>query len=149
MSPLHWQFTHFRDLSVEQLYAMLKARQDVFILEQTCLWADLDDKDQDAHHLLGWRDGRFAACVRVLAPGVAYPEEASIGRVLTTRAERGTGAGRALMHEAIRHTTALYPQQRIRIGAQQYLEKFYQSFGFATVSDPYEEDGIMHVEMLR
>lgn len=149
---IDWQFTHFNDLSPADLYEVLAQRQDVFILEQTCLYPDIDGLDPQAHHLLGWRmvDGKrqLAAYLRVLGPGVKYTEM-SLGRVITTKAARGSGAGRALLHEGIARAEALYPGHRIRIGAQQYLEQFYRSFGFDTVSAPYDEDGIMHIDMLR
>ena len=149
---IDWQFSSFKDLGPADLYEVLAQRQDVFILEQTCLYPDIDGLDPQAHHLLGWRsvDGqrRLAAYLRVLAPGVKY-DEMSIGRVITTKAARGSGAGRLLLAEGIARAEALYPGHRIRIGAQQYLEAFYGSFGFNTVSEPYDEDGIMHVEMLR
>jgi ElaA protein len=149
---IDWQFSHFNDLTPADLYEVLAQRQDVFILEQTCLYPDIDGLDPQAHHLLGWRtiDGkrRLAAYLRVLGPGVKY-DEMSLGRVITTKAARGSGAGRALLAEGIARAEALYPGHRIRIGAQQYLEGFYRSFGFETVSAPYDEDGIMHVDMLR
>jgi ElaA protein len=149
---IEWQRGSFDQLPVRDLYAVLQARQDIFILEQSCLYPDIDGFDQDAHHLLGWMqvDGKrqLVAYIRVIAPGVKY-EEMSIGRVLTTEAARGTGAGKQLMAEAIRYAESLYPGQRIKIGAQRYLEAFYGSFGFVTTSEPYDEDGIMHVEMLR
>lgn len=147
-----WQWSSFADLPNADLYEMLAQRQNVFVLEQQCLYPDLDGYDQDAWHLLGWRviDGKrqLAACLRVIAPGVKYAEM-SIGRVLSTNAARGTGVGRELLLEGIARAEQLYPGHRIRIGAQQYLEAFYGSFGFKTVSEPYDEDGIMHVEMLR
>ncbi|WP_020655220.1 GNAT family N-acetyltransferase [Massilia niastensis] len=149
---IDWQFSRFSDLSNKDLYEVLAQRQAVFILEQACLYPDIDGYDLDAHHLLGWRsvDGRreLAAYLRVLAPGAKY-DEMSLGRVITTPAARGTGAGRALLEQGIACAERLYPGHRIRIGAQQYLEAFYQSFGFRTVSAPYDEDGIMHVDMLR
>lgn len=149
---IDWQFSHFNDLSPADLYEVLRQRQDVFILEQTCLYPDIDGLDPVAHHLLGWRtvDGerRLAAYLRVLGPGVKY-DEMSLGRVITTQAARGTGAGRALLARGIACAESLYPGHRIRIGAQQYLEKFYAGFGFDTVSAPYDEDGIMHIDMLR
>ena len=149
---IDWQFSHFNDLSPADLYEVLRQRQDVFILEQTCLYPDIDGLDPVAHHLLGWRtvDGerRLAAYLRVLGPGVKY-DEMSLGRVVTTQAARGTGAGRALLARGIACAESLYPGHRIRIGAQQYLEKFYAGFGFETVSAPYDEDGIMHIDMLR
>lgn len=147
-----WQWSSFADLPNTDLYEMLAQRQNVFVLEQQCLYPDLDGYDQDAWHLLGWRtvDGKrhLCACLRVIAPGVKYTEM-SLGRVLSTPAARGTGIGRELLVEGIARAEQLYPGHRIRIGAQQYLEAFYASFGFKTVSEPYDEDGIMHVEMLR
>ncbi|NNG25066.1 GNAT family N-acetyltransferase [Telluria aromaticivorans] len=149
---IDWQFSPFNDLSPADLYEVLAQRQQVFILEQTCLYPDIDGLDPVAHHLLGWRtvDGKrqLAAYLRVLGPGVKYTEM-SLGRVITTQAARGSGAGRALLVRGIACAEALYPGHRIRIGAQQYLERFYQSFGFETVSAPYDEDGIQHVDMLR
>jgi ElaA protein len=151
-SLIDWQFSRFADLTPFDLYEVLAQRQNVFILEQTCLYPDIDGHDLDAHHLLGWRtvDGKrvLAAYLRVLAPGAKY-DEMSLGRVVTTNAARGTGAGRALLEQGIAHAEELHPGHRIRIGAQQYLERFYQSFGFQTVSEPYDEDGIMHIDMLR
>ena len=147
-----WQWSSFEQLSKADLYTVLAARQNVFILEQQCFYADLDGCDEGAHHLLGWRevDGRrvLAAYLRCLAPGVKFTEM-SLGRVLTTEAARGSGAGRALLAEGIARAEALHPGQRIRIGAQQHLERFYGSFGFTACSEPYDEDGIRHVDMLR
>lgn len=147
-----WQWSSFADLPNKDLYEMLAQRQNVFVLEQQCLYPDLDGYDQDAWHLLGWKiiDGKrqLAASLRVIAPGVKYTEM-SIGRVLSTSAARGTGVGRELLVEGIARAEQLYPGHRLRIGAQQYLEAFYGGFGFKTVSEPYDEDGIMHVEMLR
>lgn len=147
-----WQWRTFAELSNHELYEVLAQRQHVFVLEQQCLWNDFDGLDFDAHHLLGWRsiDGKrqLAAYLRCLAPGAKYTEM-SLGRVLTTKAARGAGIGRELVRQGIVHAERLYPGQRIRIGAQQYLEAFYASFGFETISAPYLEDGIMHVDMLR
>ena len=154
MRAMQWQWLHFDQLEREQLYAVLAARQQVFVLEQQCLYPDMDGLDQAAHHLLGWRtdgDGQapqLCAYLRCLAPGVKFAE-ASLGRVLTTAAGRGTGAGRELLRRGIEGAQAQYPGQRLRISAQQYLEAFYASFGFVTVSEPYDEDGITHVDMLR
>ena len=151
-STIDWHFSRFADLTPFDLYDVLAARQNVFILEQTCLYPDIDGYDLEAHHLLGWRDvdgkRQLAVYLRVLAPGAKY-DEMSIGRVITTPAARGSGAGRALLDQGIAHAEALHPGHRIRIGAQQYLERFYASFGFETVSAPYDEDGIMHIDMLR
>jgi ElaA protein len=147
-----WQTCHFNDLTGADVYAMLALRQQVFILEQTCLYPDADHKDQQAYHLLGWRnvggERVLAAYLRCLAPGVSYAE-ASLGRVLTAPEARGGGFGRELLAQGLTLAESLYPGQPIRIGAQQHLEAFYAGFGFVTVSAPYDEDGIMHVEMLR
>ena len=147
-----WQCSAFNDLSVADLYQVLQQRQDVFILEQACFYNDFDGFDQDAHHLLGWisinEKRQLGAYMRILAPGAKYTEM-SLGRVLTSRAARGSGIGRALLTQGIAHAERLHPVHRIRIGAQRYLEKFYTGFGFVTFSEPYDEDGISHVDMLR
>lgn len=147
-----WQCRGFHELSNDELYAVLAARQDVFILEQNCIYPDFDGLDQEARHVLGWVtiDGKrvLGAYLRILAPGVKYTEM-SLGRVLTTRAARGSGIGRELLAQGIAHAERLHPGHRIRIGAQHYLERFYQGFGFATISAPYDEDGIPHIDMLR
>jgi ElaA protein len=149
---IEWQWRGFAELTTTELYEVLAQRQQVFVLEQQCFYNDFDGLDQQAHHLLGWRsiDGRreLAAYLRCLAPGAKYAEM-SLGRVLTTRAARGSGAGRELLARGIECAERQHPGHRIRIGAQAYLERFYQSFGFKTISEPYDEDGIMHVDMLR
>jgi ElaA protein len=149
---IEWQRSSFAELTPAQLYEVLAQRQQVFILEQTCLYPDMDGLDLEAHHLLGWRieNGKreLAAYLRILAPGAKYTEM-SIGRVLTTPAARGSGAGRELLARGIEYAEHLHPGHRIKIGAQAYLEQFYQSFGFRTISEPYDEDGIMHIDMLR
>jgi ElaA protein len=149
---IEWQRSSFAGLSPADLYEILAQRQQVFILEQTCLYPDMDGLDIDAHHLLGWRveNGKrqLAAYLRILAPGAKYTEM-SIGRVLTTQAARGLGAGRELLARGVEYAEHLHPGHRIRIGAQAYLETFYQSFGFCTISEPYDEDGILHIDMLR
>ena len=149
---IEWQWRAFAELGTADLYAVLARRQQVFVLEQRCFYDDFDGLDQQAHHLLGWQaiDGQrqLAAYLRCLAPGVKYLEM-SLGRVLTARAARGTGAGRELLARGIGFACRQHPGHRIRIGAQAYLEDFYRGFGFETVSDPYDEDGILHVDMLR
>lgn len=149
---IEWQWCSFHELTNLELYEVLAQRQKVFVLEQQCLYGDIDGLDVDAHHLLGWRtvDGKreLAAYLRCLAPGAKY-DEMSLGRVLTTMAARGSGAGRELLARGIEYAERQYPGHRIRIGAQQYLEKFYQDFGFKTISEPYDDDGIMHIDMLR
>ena len=157
MTPsIAWQCAHFDDLAPNALYASLKARSEVFVVEQRCVFLDMDDLDPHSLHLLGWanggvspqRDAALAAYLRLIEPGRKYAE-ASIGRVLTTRAYRGIGLGRALMLEGLRRAASAYPGAPVRIGAQRYLERFYSSLGFHVASEPYDEDGIEHVQMLR
>ena len=142
---------HFASLTPGELYAMLVLRSRVFVVEQQCVFLEPDGLDVDAHHLFGWRDdsrSELVSGVRILAPGVSY-EQASIGRVVTAPEHRQSGEGRLLMEQAIRECERLYPASDICIGAQRYLERFYGSLGFVTVSEPDDEDGIEHVTMLR
>jgi ElaA protein len=143
-----WQWCRLTDLSVPELYTIFAARQAVFIVEQTCHYTDLDGYDLAAEHLIAWSGAEVAAYLRLISPGVKY-EEPSLGRILTTAMARGTGVGRELVARGLERTDRLYPKLSVRIGAQARLEKFYKSFGFVTVSEPYDEDGIMHIEMLR
>jgi ElaA protein len=147
-----WQWTSFDRMSADALYAVLAARQNVFVIEQQCIYPDIDGLDADAYHLLGWQrhaDGRrLAAYLRCLAPGVRYAEP-SLGRVLSIPSVRGNGIGKALVEQGIQHTGLVYAGCRIRISAQQYLQRFYEGFGFQVTSQPYDEDGIAHIEMLR
>jgi len=149
---LTWQCLPFDELSTNELYAILKARQAVFVVEQNCPFLDADDVDQHCLHLSGWqvRDTTkaLAAYARLVPPKVKYLEP-SIGRVITSPEFRGQGLGKELMQRAVRAMDELYPGLAIRIGAQQYLEKFYSRFGFETASPTYIEDGIPHVEMVR
>lgn len=161
MQPkIRWQWTRFDDLEPRDLYALLRARGEVFIIEQRCAFLDTDGVDLNAWHLLGWTvpegapargDGASAVLVaylRLIEPGRVF-DEPSIGRVLTVAPFRRVGLGRPLMNEGLRKAAELYPGQAVRIGAQSRLERFYQSLGFRTVSEVYIEDGIEHVQMLR
>ncbi len=147
-----WEWSRFQDLRPEHLYEIVRLREAVFIVEQKCAYPDADGRDPAAWHLLGWIEGddaqRLVAYARVFEPGIRYPE-GSVGRVVTAPEVRRTGVGRLLMAEALRRLEGLAPGQPVRLAAQRYLENFYASFGFATASAPYEEDGIMHVDMLR
>jgi ElaA protein len=147
-----WQLARFRDLSLEDLYAIVRLREAVFIIEQNCPYPDADGRDPLAWHLMGWRDGPdgkyLAAYARIFEPGIRY-HEASIGRIVTAPQVRGTGLGRQLMVEALRRASELAPNQPIKIAAQARLEKFYTAFGFTTISERYEEDGILHIDMMR
>jgi ElaA protein len=148
---LRWRFSPFDELTVREVHDLYRARVGVFIVEQSCPFQDVDGVDPVSWHLLGRSgdgDGPLLAYCRLIPPGVKYTEP-SIGRVLTTKEGRASGAGRELMEEAISRAEALWPGHTLRIGAQQYLEKFYGSLGFARASAPYDEDGIMHIEMVR
>jgi ElaA protein len=145
---LTWRFAPFDKLTPREVHDLFQARVGVFVLEQKCAFQDVDGVDPQCWHLVGRGDGPLIAYCRIVPPGIKYPEP-SIGRVLTTGAGRSTGAGRELMREAVARTNALWPGQAIRIGAQRYLERFYGDFGFVKASEPYDEDGIVHIEMVR
>jgi ElaA protein len=144
---LKWQWCRLGELSAAQVYAVLAARVAVFIVEQNCAYQDLDGLDAEAEHLIAWSGADVAGYLRVLAPGTRF-DDPSIGRIITAKPFRGTGLGRELVAKGIEQARRRYPGRAVRISAQQYLEKFYREFGFATVSEPYLEDDIPHVEML-
>lgn len=145
---LAWKFLPFRSLTPDQLYDLLKLRQEVFVVEQECAYLDADGADPHAHHLLGYdAEGELTAYLRLVKPGIKYAEP-SIGRVITRLSARRRNLGRELMREGIRRAHQLYPGQGIRISAQARLERFYRELGFTTVGGPYDEDGIPHLEML-
>ena len=146
---LTWTHQHFDELNTTTLFEILKARQAVFVVEQTCPYPDIDDTDKASQHLTAWDEEQcIAAYARVVAPGVNY-SYMSIGRVVVKPAYRGTGLGVELMQRAIELAEHTHGKQAIKIGAQRHLEKFYAGLGFNTSSAPYMEDGIEHVEMLR
>jgi len=151
-TDITWQWSRFSELKPDELYAVVRLREAVFVVEQNCPYPDADGRDPRAWHLLGWQEGGterlLAAYARVFEPGVRYTE-ASIGRVVTAEAVRGTGVGRKLMAEALRRLEGLAPGERIKLAAQRRLEEFYAGFGFRIVSAPYEEDGITHIDMVR
>ena len=129
-----------------ELYAILQLRNEVFVVEQNCVFQDADDKDQDCWHLMAWIDDRLAGYTRLVPANVSYPE-ASIGRVVTFPKMRKTGIGKQIVAKSIEMINVLWNKQPIRIGAQLYLKKFYESFGFQQCSDIYMEDNIEHIEM--
>lgn len=147
MKSLKWTYTNFNSLDTGDLYAIMRLRGAVFVVEQNCPYLDADDNDQEAYHLCGWEDKILVAYARILPPGQVFPE-ASIGRVVTDPAYRKYGLGRTLMEKAIEKTLAQFSVHEIRIGAQLYLEGFYSSLGFKQTSDQYLEDGIPHIEMI-
>ncbi|WP_092740605.1 GNAT family N-acetyltransferase [Hymenobacter psychrophilus] len=147
--PLIWTLKPFADLTTTELYAQLQLRSEVFVVEQTCPFQDIDGLDQAAWHLLGHAsNGELAAYARLFGPGIAFPE-ASIGRVVSSPRHRRTGLGRELMREAIAGIARQFSPQPIQIGAQLYLQAFYESFGFRQVGEGYLEDDIPHIHMVR
>ncbi len=148
MSDIKWIFKKFEELIPSELYAIMQLRNEVFVVEQNCVYQDADNKDSLSFHLMGWTQQKLVAYTRILAPGIAF-EEASIGRVVTSPSVRRTGIGVELMKASISKTTELFGNLPIRIGAQLYLEKFYTTLGFKKASDTYLEDNIPHIEMVR
>ena len=144
---LNWILKKIDELTPVELYRIMQLRNEVFVVEQNCVYQDADDKDQLSLHFCGWDNEKLVAYTRIIPPGISYTE-ASIGRVVTSPAYRKTGAGRQLMQESISRTCSQFNCTAIKIGAQLYLKKFYQSLGFVQSSDEYLEDGIPHIEMI-
>lgn len=147
-SAIRWRFLSFDALTSRELYALLQLRSEIFVVEQACIFQDLDGSDEAAMHLLGTLDGQIVAYARCFDAGIKYTE-ASIGRVVTRDSLRGTGAGHVLIRECVAAMARQWRPQPIRIGAQQRLDKFYAQHGFVQQGVPYSEDGIAHIEMLR
>lgn len=143
---IHWVLKKFDDLKPHELYAILQLRNEVFVVEQNCVFQDADDKDGGCYHLMGWQEGRLAAYTRLVPPGHIY-KEASIGRVVTAPFSRKKGAGKELMQKSLEILYGLFGNLPVKIGAQLYLKRFYESFGFKQISDVYLEDGIEHIYM--
>lgn len=145
---IRWYLKAFNALSLEELYQILRLRNEVFIVEQNCPYQDMDNADQKALHLLGLTDEGLAAYTRLFEPGIKF-DMASIGRVVTAPFARGTGSGRLLMEKSIKAVEENWGKVPIKIGAQLYLQKFYESLGFSQFSEMYLEDNIPHIEMVR
>lgn len=141
------QIKPFSGLSADELYTLLKLRTDIFVVEQNCAYAELDDYDQECLHVLAYEGETLVAYARVVPPGAVY-KQASIGRVAVHKAYRAKGYGRLLFKAALTETKKVHPNQVVKIQAQTYLEAFYQSFGFKTISEPYPDFGIWHVDMV-
>tara|TARA_B110000858_G_scaffold193768_1_gene246901 strand:+ start:185 stop:652 length:468 start_codon:yes stop_codon:yes gene_type:complete len=145
-----WKCQRFDELSTEDLYRILQLRAEVFVVEQNCVYQDVDGFDQQALHVMGelvaGDEAEIVCYTRLLPPGVKY-EGAAIGRVVTQKSVRGGGVGKALMVHSIASCEEHWPGKAITISAQQYLEKFYTELGFETQSEAYAEDGIPHIRM--
>ena len=149
-----WQVKHFDELSLHQLYDLLKLRIDIFVVEQSCFYPDLDgdknqlDRAKETLHVLGYQDNALVAYLRILPKGQSYDDYISIGRVAIAEQARGVELGHELMLKALYLCQKNFPQHNIKISAQEHLINFYQQHGFEQVSEIYLEDGIPHVSMV-
>ncbi len=146
-AAIEWKVSAFGTLSVHELYELLQLRSEVFVLEQNCLFQDLDGADAVAMHLMGRSENQLLAYARCLPPGAKFAE-ASVGRVVTRGPVRGSGLGHVLIEQALIAVGREWGVQPIRIGAQAQLKKFYIDHGFADTGILYVEDGIDHVQMI-
>ncbi len=148
-SRMNWILKPWCELTTDELYDLLALRVEVFVVEQTCPFQDLDglDRRDGVLHLLGWQDGALVAYARLMAPGVAKSEQVVIGRVVTAPEARGDGLGHRLMQQALQECARLWPGVSIYLGAQAHLQGFYGRHGFTAVGEPYLEDDIPHIGM--
>ena len=144
---MNWILKQFDELSATELYAIIRLRNEVFVVEQNCVYQDADNKDQLSWHLAGWDGDLLLAYTRIIPPGLSF-EECSIGRVVSSPARRKSGIGRELMKKSIEEAFRIFNTTAIKIGAQLYLKNFYASLGFVQCSDEYLEDGIPHIDMI-
>lgn len=145
---IDWKIKTFSELSTEELYRILQLRSEVFVVEQKCAYLDMDNADQKALHVTGFAEEGLAAYTRLFAPGIKF-DQASIGRVVTAPFARNKGIGRILMQFSISTLETQWGKIPIKIGAQLYLQQFYESLGFIKSSEMYLEDHIPHIEMVR
>jgi ElaA protein len=145
---MKWISKSFDNLTTSELYQVLRLRAEIFVVEQDCVYQDVDNKDQDSYHICGYDDGLLAAYARVVKPGISYAE-ISIGRVVVSEKRRGIKLGDDLMKETISFIDSKLGVQPIRISAQSHLNKFYSNLGFVATGKKYLEDGIPHIEMLK
>jgi ElaA protein len=148
---MEWQVCTFNQLDSYTLYSMLQLRVDVFVVEQNCAYPELDNKDlhPQTQHILLKKGDKILAYARVLAPGVSYENSPALGRICVSQTARRLALGRGLMDKALQVACSCWPDLEIRISAQCYLQRFYESFDFIACSEPYLEDDIPHLEMVR
>lgn len=146
MNIIKWKIKRFEALSLDELYSVLQLRSEVFVVEQNCVYQDIDFKDQKAIHLIGEYEGKTVAYARLFKPN-DYFENASIGRVIVKQDFRELKFGHQLIKEAIKAIAEMFNETKITISAQLYLKKYYESHGFVQTSDMYLEDDIPHIEM--
>ena len=148
MDEMVWKIKSFDKLTIKELYAILKIRQEVFIVEQTCYYLDADGYDEKAIHIWGEKDEEIVAYCRIFEPKIKYPES-SLGRVLTNPSYRNLKLGKVLLKIALNTIDTKFDTPNVRISAQDYLLRFYSEFGFISTGVEYLEDDIPHTEMLR
>lgn len=143
---MDWHIKKFEHLSLDELYDILKMRSEIFVVEQECVYLDVDGKDKNVFHLFLKENKKILAYCRILPRGIAY-EEASIGRVIVNKNFRKEKLGETLMIKAISYLKDVLKEKEIKIQAQAYLRSFYKKFGFQEISEEYIEDGIPHIDM--
>lgn len=148
MNKLNWKIKAFNELTNVELYECLKLRQTVFAWEQHCAYIDCDDKDSMSYHVLGLHKDLLVAYSRIIPAGIAF-DEVSIGRIITHPKYRRLGYGKELLSVSLQESERLYGKRPIKIGAQKWLRRFYESFGFESLYVEYLEDGIPHIVMMR
>jgi len=148
MSDISFKIKSFEELSVSELYKILRLRAEVFIVEQACIYQDIDDKDQKAFHVIGYKKNEIVAYTRIFNTG-DYFENASMGRVVVSEKERKYGYGHDLIEKSIEGIKEVFNTEKIKISAQCYLDNFYQKHGFKQIGEEYLEDGIPHIVMIR
>ena len=145
---IHIEVKSFSDLTTDELYNILQLRSEIFVVEQDCVYQDMDFKDQKAFHLMGLKNNQLVAYTRIFKPG-DYFDEASIGRVVVAKNERQFKHGYDIMNASIAYIANEFNISKIKISAQEYLKAFYSNLGFIQVGEPYLEDGIPHIAMVR
>lgn len=148
MKNVVWRIKYFEELSTKELYEILKTRQEVFVVEQTCYYLDADGSDEKAVHIWGEAEGKIVAYCRIFQPNIKY-KQASIGRVLTSPEFRGQNLGKVLMQIALQSIEIRFKTKAVKISAQDYLLKFYSDLGFIDTGKKYLEDDIPHTEMIK
>lgn len=148
MQELTFYKKTFEELSLSELYEILQLRSEIFVVEQNCIYQDIDGKDQKALHVFGKKEGKIAAYARCFSPGI-YFKEAAIGRVLINQHHRKLGYGHQLLAASIKVLEKEEKTTVIKVSAQQYLIKFYEAHGFKSLGEGYLEDGIPHIAMIR
>ncbi|MGF1757439.1 GNAT family N-acetyltransferase [Photobacterium sagamiensis] len=145
---MQWLCLPFSQLSTDQLYDLMKLRVDIFVVEQNCPYHELDNHDRKdgVHHLLGYKDDKLTAYLRLLPAGTTY-DNVSLGRVVIAPSARSLGIGHSLLQQALQQAELFWPGKTIDIGAQEYLQDYYRQYGFTAISETYLEDDIPHVDM--